>query len=104
VRPRRVVASWIMPPTKKKRWSQHVTETSNALDLDLGVFTKPPKAMAASLARSAEESTRRKSSPYRSAMSMLTFYENRAGKNLSPTARNRIERAKDELRKLYGKA
>jgi hypothetical protein len=85
-------------------WSQHVTETSNALDLDLGVFTKSPRAMAASLARSAEQSTRRKSTPYRSAMSMLTFYENRAGKNLSPGARHRIERAKVELRKLYGKA
>jgi Protein of unknown function (DUF3175) len=59
--------------------------------------------MAASLARSAERSTRRKSSPYRSAMSMLVFYENRAGKKLSPDARHRIERAKDELRRLYAK-
>ncbi len=71
-----------------KRWSQDVTEHSNALDLEQGVFTlKDPKKIAASLKRSAEASTRRKSDPYRSAMSMLTFYINRAGKNLpKPTA------------------
>ena len=105
---RAAVPSSIMThPTKPKRavhrWSQHVTETSNALDLDLGVFTLAPRAMAASLARSAERSKRRKSSPYRSAMSMLVFYENRAGKNLSSDARQRIERAKDELRRLYAR-
>lgn len=89
---------------RKRKWSQHVTETSNAMDLDAGVFEKSPRAMAASLKRSAERSTRRKSSPYRSAMSMLVFYENRAGKNLSAAARRRVERAKDELRALFGKA
>jgi hypothetical protein len=86
-------------PTKK--WSKHVTETSNALDLDKGVFKKSPRAMAASLKRSAERSKRRKSSPYRSAMSMLVFYENRGGKNLSPVRKQALERAKAELRKLF---
>ncbi len=87
----------------KKKWSQHVTETSNALDLDAEVFKKSPRAMAASLKRSAERSKRRKSSPYRSAMSMLVFYENRAGKNLSPTRKKALARAKAELRKLFGR-
>jgi hypothetical protein len=86
-----------------RRWSQRVTETSNALDLEPGVFTKEPRALAASLKRSAERSQRRKSSPFRSAMSMLVFYENRAGKGLSAAERARLERAKDELRALYGK-
>jgi hypothetical protein len=89
---------------KVKRWSQHVAETSDALTLEEGVFTKPtPRAIALSLKRSADASTRRKSEPYRSAMSMLVFYINRAGKGL-PAARKRIlEQAKDELRTLYGK-
>lgn len=84
-----------------KKWSKKVTQTSNALDLESGVFTKPPKQMAASLKRSADRSTRRKSSPYRSAMSMLTFYQNRAGKNLSPARKKDIQQAKAHLRKLY---
>jgi len=84
-----------------KRWSQKVTETSDAMTLEEGVFSKTPRAIALSLKRSAERSTRRKSSPFRSAMSMLTFYENRAGKNLSATRKGKIERAKDELRALY---
>lgn len=88
----------------KKRWSQKVTETSHAMTLEDGVFKKTPRAIALSLKRSAERSTRRKSSPFRSAMSMLTFYENRAGKNLSATRKAKIEKAKDELRALYDKA
>jgi Protein of unknown function (DUF3175) len=81
-----------------------VTETSNALDLDPGVFNmRSPRAMAASLKRSAERSQRRKPEPFRSAMSMLTFYENRAGKNLTPTRRRTLDRAKAELRRLYGR-
>lgn len=85
-----------------KRWSQRVTRTSNALDLDTGVFTKDdPRAIARSLKRTAERSRRRKSDPYRSAMSMLTFYINRAGKTLPKTRRNKLEAAKDELRDLY---
>ena len=88
----------------KKRWSQKVTETSDAMTLEDGVFKKTPRAIALSLKRSAERSTRRKSSPFRSAMSMLTFYENRAGKNLSATRKAKIEKAKDELRALYDKA
>jgi hypothetical protein len=76
-----------------------VTRESNALDLENSVFKKKnPKAIARSLKRSAEHSHRRKSSPYRSAMSMLTFYINRGGKNLSKTDKKRLERAKDELR------
>lgn len=88
----------------KRRWSHHVTETSDALTLDKGVFAKGnPKAIARSLKRSAERSHRRKSSPYRSAMSMLTFYINRGGKGLSKTRRHTLEKAKGELRSLYGK-
>jgi hypothetical protein len=88
-----------------KRWSQPVTAHSRALDLETGVFTfKDPKKIAASLKRSAVESTKRKSDPYRSAMSMLAFYINRAGKNLSESDRTRLEKAKDELRKAFGKA
>jgi len=87
-----------------KRWSQHVTETSNALDLEGGVFSRSdPRAIARSLKRSAEHSKRRKSSPYRSAMSMLTFYVNRAGKQLSKKQLKTLEKAKDELRDLYGR-
>jgi len=89
---------------KSKRWSQKVTETSNALALEQNVFSqKDPKAIARSLKRSADRSKRRKASPFRSAMSMLTFYINRAGDKLSKAQRNRLEKAKDELRELYGK-
>lgn len=87
-----------------KRWSQHVTETSDALDLKHGVFKlTDPKKIAASLKRSAEHSDRRKANPYRSALSMLTFYVNRAGRNLSKAQLSRLERAKDELRKQFGR-
>ena len=90
--------------TTGKRWSRAVTKGSDALDLQKGVFTlKDPKKIALSLKRSAEHSTRRKSDPYRSAMSMLVFYINRAGKNLSQADRGRLEKAKDELRKAFGK-
>lgn len=89
-------------PTKK--WSGRVTKESNALDLERSVFTKSdPKAIARSLKRSAEHSKRRKSSPYHSAMSMLTFYINRAGKNLSKKQLHTLERAKDELRAEFGR-
>ena len=87
-----------------KRWSRDVTEKSNALDLESNVFTKDsPRSIAQSLKRSAEHSQRRKSDPYRSAMSMLTFYINRAGKNLPRQRRERLEAAKDELRALFGR-
>jgi len=90
---------------KGRRWSQRVTETSDALTLEEGVFKKDsPRAIALSLKRSADESNRRKSAPFRSAMSMLVFYVNRAGKGLSKTRKKKLEQAKDELRKLYGKA
>jgi Protein of unknown function (DUF3175) len=92
------------PSKKRRRWSQRVTEESDALTLERGVFTKrTPRAIAASLKRSAERSRRRKSDPYRSAMSMLTFYINRAGKGLSASRKRKLERAKHELRRLYGK-
>jgi hypothetical protein len=87
-----------------KRWSKRVTETSDALTLDKGVFKKSPHAIALSLKRSAERSHRRKSTPFRSAMSMLTFYVNRGGKNLSAAQKKKLNQAKDELRELYGKA
>jgi hypothetical protein len=88
----------------RQRWSQRVTETSFALDLDPGVFTwKDPRAIAASLKTSAECSRRRKTTPFRSAMSMLTFYVNRAGSQLPAVQRARLEAAKDELRALYGR-
>lgn len=98
-----------MTPTKakkpRKRWSQQVTEHSAALDLERGVFTlKDPKEIAASLKRSAEASKRGKADPFRSAMSMLVFYINRAGKNLNQADRARLEQAKGELRKAFGKA
>ena len=87
-----------------KRWSRDVTEKSNALDLEPNVFTKEsPRAIAQSLKRSAEQSKRRKSDPYRSAMSMLVFYINRAGKNLPRSRREELESAKDELRALFGR-
>ncbi|KPJ61590.1 MAG: hypothetical protein AMJ46_00340 [Latescibacteria bacterium DG_63] len=86
------------------KWSQKVTEESDALDLEEGVFTwKDPKKIALSLKRSADSSRRRKASPYRSAMSMLVFYINRAGKNLSKEQASVLEQAKHELRKVYGK-
>ena len=87
-----------------KKWSQHVTETSDALALEDKVFEKDdPKAIAQSLKRSAERSTRKKGTPFQSAMSMLTFYINRAGKGLSEARKSTLEQAKDELRALYGR-
>jgi hypothetical protein len=88
--------------SRGRRWSALVTRESDALDLDRGVFTKrDPKQIAASLKRSAERSRRRKADPYRSALSMLTFYINRAGKNLPPSRRKTLQRAKGELRKQF---
>jgi hypothetical protein len=88
-----------------KRWSRRVTEHSNALDLKQGVFKlDSPRKIAASLKRSAEHSERRKADPYRSAMSMLTFYINRGGRNLSATRKKKLEKAKDALRHLFGRA
>jgi hypothetical protein len=85
-----------------KRWSQRVTQESDALDLKHGVFTlRDPKRIAASLKRSAERSSRRKAGAYRSALSMLTFYINRAGKTLPKTQRERLERAKGELKRVF---
>jgi hypothetical protein len=89
----------------KEKWSAEVTEHSDALDLENNIFeSKDPEKIAESLKHSAETSNRRKSSPYRSAMSMLTFYINRAGKNLEPVQKEVLEKAKDELRKLFGRA
>jgi hypothetical protein len=88
-----------------RRWSARVTRESDALDLKKSVFTwKDPKRIASSLKRSAEHSRRKKSSAYRSALSMLTFYINRAGKNLPASRRKILERAKQELRRQFGKA
>ena len=88
----------------KPRWSQDVTRHSNALDLEENVFTwDDPAAIAQSLKRSAEHSDRRKGTPFQSAMSMLTFYVNRAGDTLPDDRRRTLDQAKDELRKLFGK-
>lgn len=85
-------------------WSRQVTRESNALDLEPGVFTlDDPREIARSLQRSAERSRRRRSEPFRSAMSMLSFYINRAGRGLPPERRLCLEQAKDELRVLYGR-
>jgi len=101
--PRRVLRSSMATP-KKKRWSGRVTRESNALDLERGVFTlASPRAIARSLKRSATRSRRRKTGAFRSAMSMLNFYINRAGRSLSKTERTRLERAKGELRQLFGR-
>ncbi|MGA2997395.1 DUF3175 domain-containing protein [Bradyrhizobium sp.] len=87
-----------------KRWSQRVTKESDALDLKQGVFTlRDPKRIAASLKRSAEHSSRRKAGAYRSALSMLTFYINRAGRTLPKTQRERLNRAKLELKRQFGR-
>ena len=106
-----------MPLAKKKRphrakrsgssewrWSQYVTKTSDALDLEHKVFTlRSPRAIALSLRRSAVKSKRRHSTPFQSAMSMLTFYTNRAGRNLRADRRRTLEQAKVELRKIFGR-
>jgi hypothetical protein len=93
-----------MPKKKSKKWSQDVTDNSDAMDLEGGVFKQgSAKKIADSLKRSAEESPRRKASPFQSAMSMLTFYINRAGKQLSKSRLAKLNRAKDELRKDFGK-
>ena len=99
VSPRRTAAT-----ASQRRWSQEVTEHSDALTLEGGVFTsKDPRRIAASLKRSAERSNRRKSDPFRSALSMLTFYINRAGRNLPPARKKILMQAKGELRKQFGK-
>jgi hypothetical protein len=88
-----------------RRWSADVTRESDALDLTAGVFTlSDPKRIAASLKRSALKSRRRKADPFRSALSMLTFYINRAGKNLPAARRKTLQRAKEELRKQFGRS
>lgn len=90
--------------TSKKKWSAEVTEHSDALDLQSNIFeSKDAKEIAESLKKSAEKSNRRKSSPYRSAMSMLTFYINRAGKNLEASQKEVLEKAKGELRTAFGR-
>jgi len=89
---------------RKEMWSQRVTETSNALDLERGIFSwSDPHKIALSLKHSADNSARRKGTPYRSAMSMLNFYINRAGRRLPREQRAILQQAKQELRELYGK-
>ena len=90
--------------TEPGNWSAKVTQESNALDLEEGVFTwKDPSKIARSLKKSADASTRRKASPFRSAMSMLVFYINRSGRHLDPQQKDILEQAKEELRRLYGR-
>ena len=95
-------------PTQKRasgnRWSQRVTETSNALDLEPQVFSwADPRRIARSVKRSAEASSRRKATPFQSAMSMLNFYINRAGRNLPAKQKRILKQAKTELRRLFGR-
>lgn len=93
-----------MSQNTPQNWSRHVTETSDALDLEPGVFTwDDPYKIALSLKHSADSSERRKAKPFASAMSMLNFYINRTGTHLSAQQREVLEKAKDELRALYGK-
>ena len=88
----------------RKKWSGQVTATSNAMDLEPDVFKQDdPEAIARSLKRSAEHSHRRKASPFQSAMSMLTFYMNRAGKNLPADEKHKLDQAKDALRREFGR-
>ena len=90
--------------TEPGNWSAKVTRESNALDLEEGVFTwKDPLTIAHSLKKSADASTHRKASPFRSAMSMLVFYINRSGRHLDPQQKDILEQAKEELRRLYGR-
>ncbi len=91
--------------SKNRRWSAEVTQRSNALDLQPKIFRSTnPRKIALSLKRSAQSSKRRKGTPYQSAMSMLNFYINRAGKSLPQKQKRVLERAKDELRELFGRA
>ena len=93
-----------MPRSRKRKWSAEVTARSDALDLEQGVFAKSDATeIAASLKQSAEASDRRKSTPFRSAMSMLNLYINRAGRNLSPRRKRTLETAKNRLRELFGR-
>jgi len=93
-----------MPDQTDVKWSAEVTEHSDALDIEKDIFrSDDPKKIASSLKRSAEQSHRRKADPFRSAMSMLTFYINRAGRNLSPAEHRILESAKDELREVFGR-
>jgi hypothetical protein len=102
---RKPTASRRSKRTRTGRWSQRVTRESNALDLERGVFSqRNPRKIALSLKRSAERSKRRKSDPFRSAMSMLNFYINRAGRKLPKQRKSILQHAKDELRDLYGKS
>jgi hypothetical protein len=90
---------------RARKWSQEVTEHSDALDLEKGVFeSHDPKGIAVSLKESAEASKRRKTTPFRSAMSMLTFFINRAGKNLPASQKRVLQKAKSELRKTFGRS
>ena len=94
-----------MATHKAKQWSRHVTEKSNALDLDPGVFSRTdPRSIARSLKRSADHSRRRKSNPFRSAMSMLNFYMNRAGRTLPAKQKRILTQAKTELHRLFHKS
>jgi putative cell wall-binding protein len=103
-KPARKVTARKAAASSSKRWSQRVTRESDALDLKQGVFKlTSPRKIAASLKRSAEHSSRRKTGAYRSALSMLTFYINRAGKTLPKTQRSRLERAKVELKRQFGR-
>jgi len=92
-----------MKKKQSKKWSQHVHDTSNAMDLPEGIFTRAAPEIARELKEAVLESDRTKGTKFQSAMSMLNYYINRAGKNLSDSDRERLEQAKIELRQLFGK-
>ena len=92
-----------MTTKKKKLWVKKVQETSNAMDIPEGLFTHSPKDLAQGLKKAVLESNRTKGTKFQSAMSMLNYYINRAGKNLAPDDKERLEQAKIELRKLFGR-
>ncbi len=87
----------------KKSWVQHIQETSNAMDIPVGLFTRSAKDVALGLQRAVLESNRTKGTKFQSAMSMLNFYINRAGRSLPDKVKKQLEQAKKELRKLFGK-
>ena len=92
------------PKKAAKKWSKPVTEHSNAMDLEKDIFkSKDPKEIAASVKKSAEKSKRKKAGPFQSAMSMINFYENRGGKNITASQKKILDESKDELRKLFGR-
>ena len=102
--PKKIMKKTATGKASPKKWSKSVTEHSNAMDLEKDIFkSEDPKKIAASVKKSAEKSKRKKAGPFQSAMSMINFYENRGGKNISSAQKKILDESKEELRKLYGR-